>query len=106
MDRRLDGERRTRVTPSENRYFQFAFPPSVNQVVVKSKSPDDVCMIVSIQSPTVSAVEPQHHYGSCLHIDNPARSIFQCPVFDTIYNVDYEGFRQSMTGQSYMIVQV
>ena len=32
--------------------------------------------------------------------------LFQCPVFDTIYNVEYEGYRQTMTGQSTIIVQV
>lgn len=30
----------------------------------------------------------------------------KCPTFDTIYNVEYEGFRQTMTGQSTIIVQV
>jgi len=77
---RLDEERQLGLTPSENRFFKFSFPADVDQVAVVSKSYDDVCMIVSVQSP-------------------------QCPVFDTIYNVEYEGFRQRMTGQSNMIVQ-
>lgn len=76
----MDQERRMWLTPSENRYYQFAFPPTVTQVIVHSVSPDDVCTTVSIQSP-------------------------QCPVFDTIYNVDFEGVRQTMTGQSHMTVQ-
>ncbi|XP_032780341.2 SID1 transmembrane family member 1 isoform X3 [Daphnia magna] len=77
---RLDEERRMSVTPSQNRIFKFTFPTSVTQVAVTSKSLDDVCLTVSVQSP-------------------------KCPIFDTIYNVEYEGFRQTMTGQSTIIVQ-
>ncbi|XP_046437475.1 SID1 transmembrane family member 1-like isoform X6 [Daphnia pulex] len=77
---RLEEERRMWVTPSQNRIFKFTFPTSASQVAVSSKSPDDICLTVSVQSP-------------------------QCPVFDTIYNVEYEGYRQTMTGQSTIIVQ-
>ena len=56
-DDRLDDEYQLRVTPSENKFFKFTFPQNVNQVAVVSKSYDDVCMIVSVQSPQVIALQ-------------------------------------------------
>lgn len=94
------------VTPSQNRIFKFTFPTSVTQVAITSKSPDDVCLTVSVQSPKVSP-----RISSFLVFpDSVIRYLksywIQCPIFDTIYNVEYEGFRQTMTGQSTIIVQV
>ncbi|EFX71250.1 hypothetical protein DAPPUDRAFT_111953 [Daphnia pulex] len=48
---RLEEERRMWVTPSQNRIFKFTFPTSASQVAVSSKSPDDICLTVSVQSP-------------------------------------------------------
>ena len=50
---RLEEERLMWVTPSENRIYKFNFPTSVTQVAVKSQSPDDICLTVSVQSPQV-----------------------------------------------------
>ncbi len=50
---RLEEERRMWVTPSQNRIFKFTFPTSASQVAVSSKSPDDICLTVSVQSPQV-----------------------------------------------------
>ena len=97
------------VTPSQNRIFKFTFPTSASQVAVTSKSPDDICLTVSVQSPQVSRslisfVFHFRTYIEWLCFFNFFN--FKCPVFDTIYNVEYEGFRQTMTGQSTIIVQV
>lgn len=91
------------LTPSENRYYQFAFPPTVTQVIVHSVSPDDVCTTVSIQSPQVQQLKA---FKNIIYSFNTVKMLTQCPVFDTIYNVDFEGVRQTMTGQSHMTVQV
>lgn len=51
--RRMNEDRQFWATPSENRIYKFVFPPPVTQVAVQSKSSDDICLIVSVQSPQV-----------------------------------------------------
>ena len=51
---RLNDERRLWLTPSENRFYKFEFPPGVSQVAVRSGSPDDfICLTISVQSAQV-----------------------------------------------------
>jgi len=111
---RLDENRNFTVDPSENRFFKFTFPPSVKQVMVRSfaTSSDNICLTVAVQK---SQVSPSTQTLLLLPLtvtdtDTPHHLIVnvyyykQCPVFDPINNVN--GFRQSMSNQSYMIVQV
>ena len=44
------------VTPSEPRYFQYTFKKDQTQVVVRVHSPDDFCMVVSVQDVEVSRI--------------------------------------------------
>lgn len=97
---RLGEDRRLLVTPSKSRFYKFAFPAGVTQVAVKSRSSDEICLTVSVQSPQVLKIlVPYRVRSQCPFFG-------QCPVFDTIYNVEYEGLRQTMTGRSTIIVQV
>nr|VZI44419.1 unnamed protein product [Spirometra erinaceieuropaei] len=60
------------LTPSEPQYFLFTFPEDVDSVYVKTTSPDNLCMTVSVQHA-------------------------KCPVADLIGNVKYSGIYQTVS---------
>uniref|UniRef100_A0A0X3PUV5 SID1 transmembrane family member 2 n=1 Tax=Schistocephalus solidus TaxID=70667 RepID=A0A0X3PUV5_SCHSO len=60
------------LTPSEPQYFLFTFPEDVDSVYVKTTSPDNLCMTVSVQRA-------------------------KCPVADLIGNVKYSGIYQTVS---------
>jgi len=66
------------VTPSAPRYFQFTFPDHIDTAIIEMRSPDDICMTMSVQN-------------------------ISCPVYDLDRDVHFEGSFQTVdmtTGMS------
>ncbi|XP_075184453.1 SID1 transmembrane family member 2 isoform X4 [Anomaloglossus baeobatrachus] len=69
------------ATPAQPQYFKYGFPPEVDSVIVKVKSPSAFpCSVISIQD-------------------------IQCPVYDLDNNVAFIGMYQTMTKQAAITVQ-
>ncbi|KDR19041.1 SID1 transmembrane family member 1-like [Zootermopsis nevadensis] len=68
---KLSEERTVYVSPAEPQYYDFKFEDSVETVLLRVDSDDDICMTVSIQNKS-------------------------CPVFDLERNVQFEGYWQTV----------
>lgn len=69
----VNQDRNLAVSPSEPRFYEFNWTPvSLDTVILRVDSDDNVCMVVSIQN-------------------------ISCPVFDLERTVQFEGYRQTVT---------